>query len=129
MIDELTLVVVIVFGIAICTGSLLGLVQPEKLMHVVYTTANKGWGIQLAVALRLALGFALIIAAPASRFPLIFEILGWIVIIAAIGIILMGRARLSRFVGWFRQMTPAMIRTWLIFGVAFGVLLVYGAMP
>ncbi|MDX1403487.1 MAG: hypothetical protein R3192_03065 [Woeseiaceae bacterium] len=129
MLEEISQLTVIVFGIAVFAGAVLGLVLPAKLMHIVYTTATRSWGIYLAVVLRLLLGAALIVASPASRFSLFFETLGWIAIIAAIGIMLMGRARMRQFVLWFKDMRPAWIRALLIFGIALGALLVYGAIP
>jgi hypothetical protein len=57
---------------------------------------------------------------------LVFEILGWFAIVAAVVILFAGRDRLRRFVAWFEQSSPAMIRVWLLFGIAFGAFLVYG---
>lgn len=124
--DAASQLVVLAFGVVVCALSLWGSVAPARMMTLVYGVLDKDWGIHLAVIIRLLLGTALIIAAPASRFPRIFEILGWITVVAAIGIVLMGRARLRRFVGWFQRLSPAMIRTWLLFGIAFGAFLVYG---
>jgi hypothetical protein len=86
---------------------------------------DEDWGIHVAVVARLILGAALVIAAPGSRFPLIFEILGWFAIFAAVVIVLMGRERLRRFVALFERMSPLLIRIWLLFGAAFGAFLVY----
>jgi hypothetical protein len=87
---------------------------------------EKDWGFHVAVLARLLLGAALIIAAPESRFPVIFEILGWIAVLAAVAILLMGRERLRKFVAWFQKFSQLMIRVWLLFGIAFGAFLVYG---
>jgi hypothetical protein len=102
------------------------MLAPEKIMKLVYGVMDKDWGIHAAVVVRLLLGAALIIAAPGSRFPQIFEIIGWIAIVAAIAIVFMGRERLRRFIAWFERLSQAMIRTWLLFGIAFGAFLVYG---
>lgn len=97
-------------------------------MQIVRGTVEKDWGIHFAVIVRLLLGAALIIAASGSRFPQLFEILGWIAVVAAVAIVFMGRKRLRKFVGWFDRLSPAMIRTWLLFGIAFGAFLVYGVL-
>jgi hypothetical protein len=96
------------------------------MMKMVYGVVHQDWGIHFAIVLRLVLGAALVIAAPESRFPLFFEILGGIAIVAAVALLLMGRERLRKFVAWFERMPPAMIRVWLLFGIAFGAFLVYG---
>ena len=97
-------------------------------MKLVTGAVDKEWGIHLAVVIRLIFGAALVIAAPDSRFPLIFEVLGWLAIFAALVIVFMGRARLRRFMALFERMSPVFIRIWLLFGAAFGAFLVYGVM-
>jgi hypothetical protein len=131
MLVEISQTVVLAFGLAVCLLTFWGVLAPGKMMKIVYGVLQYGalhmdWGIHLAVVLRLVLGVALVIAAPESRFPLIFEILGWIAIAAAVAILLMGRDRLRKFIGWFQRMSSAMIRVWLLFGIAFGAFLVYG---
>jgi hypothetical protein len=126
MLNEISQIVVFAFGVLVCVLSVWGIIVPDKMMKFVYGAVEKDWGIHLAVVLRLILGAALVIVAPESRFPLIFEILGWIAIVAAVGLVLMGRARLRKFVAWFQRMPQPLIRIWLLFGVAFGALLVYG---
>lgn len=126
MLNELSQIVVLAFGVAVCLLSVWGIVVPDKMMSFVYGALEKDWGIHLAVFLRLVLGAALVIAAPDSRFPLVFEILGWIAIVAAVTLVFMGRTRLRKLVAWFEHMPMPLIRVWLLFAIAFGALLVYG---
>jgi hypothetical protein len=128
MMNAASQIVILALGVAVCAMSLWGLFAPVKMMKLVSGIIVKDWGIHFAVIVRLLLGAALIIAAPASRFPEIFQFLGWLAVIAAIAIVFMGRERMRRFVGWFDRLSPAMIRTWLLFGIAFGALLIYGVM-
>jgi hypothetical protein len=118
--------IIVVMGILVCVYSGWGIFAPQRLMQMVSGVMAKDWGIHAAVAVRLLLGSALIIAAPASRFPLIFQILGWVAIAAAVVLALMGRDRLRRFVSWFERISPLMMRVWLVFGLAFGGFLIYG---
>ncbi len=126
--NEASQIVVLAFGAFMCAVSLWGMLAPKKMMQLVNGVMDKEWGIYFAVIVRLLLGAALILAASGSRFPEFFEILGWIAIIAAVGILLMGRERLRRFVGWFNRLSPTVIRAWLLFGIAFGAILVYGVL-
>lgn len=119
-------IVVLALGVVVAALSLWGLLAPDKMMNLVTGTLDKDWGIHFAVVVRLFFGAALIIAAPDSRFPEVFEIIGWIAIVAAVAIVLMGRGRLRRFVAWFDRLSQTMIRIWLLFGIAFGAFLVYG---
>ena len=119
-------IVVLALGVIVCALSVWGMVAPDKLWKLVNGAMEKNWGIYVAVVTRLLLGAALIIVAPESRFPLVFEILGWFAIVAAVIILFAGRDRLQRFVAWFEQSSQAMIRVWLLLGTAFGAFLVYG---
>lgn len=97
-------------------------------MALARATMYAEWGIWFAVVIRVALGIALIAYAPYSRFPVIFEIVGWISLIAAIVAVLLGRDRLRKFVVWWlERFTPWGIRLWLVIALAFGGFLIYGA--
>lgn len=119
-------IVVLVLGIAVCALSVWGLYAPERLLRLVNRVMDKGWGIYGAAIVRLLLGLALIIAAPASRFPLMFQGLGWIALIAAVALLFVGRERIHRLVAWFERFSRPTIRLWLLFGISFGVFLIFG---
>ena len=117
----------LVIGVTIIVLAGWGIFAPEKLMTFVTSAMDKSWGFYTAVIVRLVLGSALIIVAPASLFPIVFQVLGVIAIAAAIALLLMGRERMRRFIAWFSERFSApIIRLWLLFGVAFGGFLVYG---
>ena len=120
--------IVLALGVIVCALSAWGMYAPDKLWKLVNGAMEKDWGIYVAVVARLLLGAALIVVAPDSRFPLAFELLGWFAIVAAVIILFAGRDRLRRFVAWFEQSSQAMIRVWLLFGIAFGTFLIYGAL-
>ena len=119
-------IIVLILGITVCVLAAWGVYAPEKLVKLVAGAMNQEWGIYLAVLVRLLLGLALIIAAPDSRFPLIFQALGWIAIVAAAVLAFMGRERIRRLVAWFERFSPPIIRVWLLFGMAFGGFLIFG---
>lgn len=118
--------IVMLLGILIAGLSLWGLVAPGRLVDLVHRVAARRGGIYVAVVVRLIMGVALIVAAPASAFPRVFGVLGWVAVIAAIGLAIMGRNRLLKFIAWYERLSPALLRLWLVFGFAFGGLLVYG---
>jgi hypothetical protein len=120
------LVIVAAVGALVCLGCIVGIVSPAALLGVVRSVMNKPGLVYLAIGVRLGLGVILILAAPASLFPLVFRIIGVVAIIAALGLLVMGRARITRLVEWFAGMPERSVRAWLVFGVAFGAFLVYG---
>lgn len=102
---------------------------PDKLKTSVSSAMDKYWGIYVAVIVRLVLGSALVVAAPASRFPAVFRVLGLLTIVAAIIVALMGRDRIRRFLAWFSERFSApVVRLLLLFGMAFAGFLVYGVL-
>lgn len=120
-------ITVFVIGAAVTLLATWGLFVPAKLMAWVSAVMDSDWGIYVAVVVRLLLGVALIIAAPASPFPVVFQVLGGIAILAAVALALMGRGPVRKIIVWFsEQISAAMIRVWLLFGIAFGGFLIYG---
>ena len=126
MLAAVSQIIVLVLGASICAFSVWGLYAPDKLVKWVARVANHATGIYVAVAVRLVLGVALIIIAPDSRFPLVFQALGWLAIAAAVALAAMGRQGIRRLVAWFERLSPAISRVWLLFGLAFGGFLVFG---
>lgn len=122
-------ITVLVIGVTVIVLAGWGIFAPEKLMTLVASAMDKYWGIYIAVIVRLVLGAALIIVAPSSLFPIVFQALGVIAIVAAIALVLVGRERTRRFIAWWSERFSAQIvRLWLLFGVAFGGFLVYGVL-
>ncbi len=127
MVITVSQVVILVIGIIICVLAAWGIYSPQGLVQRSREIMVKNWSIYFAVIVRLLLGLALIIAASVSRFPLVFLILGWVVIVAAVAAAFMGRERLRRFADWWlKQFSPLGIRVWLLFAIAFGGFLIYG---
>jgi hypothetical protein len=120
---------VLLLGASLCLFAAWGVFAPQKLLQWVKDVMDADWGIVFAVVIRLLLGAALIVAAPASRFPTVFLVLGWIAIAAAIAAMLMGRERLRRFVDWWiERFSPAGVRFWVLLALAFGAFLIYGVL-
>ncbi len=119
-------ILILIVGVAVCVLAAWGIFAPGKLTHLVKDVMDHSWGIYVAVGVRLLLGAALIIAAPVSRYPFIFQALGWIAIIAAIVLMFIGRERLRSLVAWFDRFSETSIRVWLVFAIALGGFLLHG---
>jgi len=126
MIVSISHIVVVLVGFAVFLLSAWGIVFPGKLIAMVSGVMDRASGMYAAVGVRIVLGLALIFVAPVSKFPHVFEVLGWIAIAAAIGLPIVGRTRIQRLIAWLTRLPPALIRVWLIFGLLFGGFLVYG---
>lgn len=121
-------IVILVAGAALAVFVCIGIVSPARVLSFVGSTMASPWGIVFAVGIRLVLGVALLVAAPASPYPLAFTIVGWIAIAAAVVGLLLGRQRLQRFAQWWiDRFSPAGTRAWLVIALAFAAFLIYGA--
>ena len=120
-------IIVLLFGIAVCVLSVWAMIVPEWLRRLVRAITDQAWGYYAAAAVRVLLGLALIFTAPDSRFPIAFQVVGWLAIAAAVGLLIIGRDRLSQLVDWFNQLSDTVFRAWLISAVVFGLFLIYGA--
>lgn len=115
------------FGLFIAALSVYGLLQPRKLMSMVTNVVRKPWGMAFAIAVRLALGTLFLVAAPRVSQPVFIEILGWLMIAAAVAIALMGRQRMIRFTDYWAAKGDTAIRAWLLAGVVFGIAVAWAA--
>jgi hypothetical protein len=127
MIADLSRITVQIFGVLILAGVIFGLIAPAGLIGVVRKVTSRPDGWVFAVVVRILLGAALLTAAQASRFPLAFTTLGWIAIAAAIGILLIGPARMQKLVDRVARMKPLTIRIWLGLGAVFAGFLLFAA--
>jgi hypothetical protein len=118
--------IVIVFGLLVSALSIWGIWSPARLLSMVGQVMHQPWGVHAGFAARILLGAALLICAAESRFPLVFRVLGWIALVAAVALEIMGRERLLGFIAFFDRISAALVRSWLLLGVAFGVFLIYG---
>ncbi len=122
-------IIVLVIGVTVIALAGWGMFAPGKLMMFVTSAMDQHSGIYIAVTVRLALGVALISVAPASLFPIVFQVLGSITIVAAVALAVAGRERIRSFIVWWSErFSASIVRLWLLFGLAFGAFLVYGVL-
>lgn len=127
VIANVSQIIVLLFGIAVCVLSVWAMIVPQWLRRLVRTITDQAWGYYAAAAVRVLLGLALIFAAPVSRLPIAFQVVGWLAIAAAIGLLIIGQGRLSKLVEWFNRLSDTVFRAWLVTAVVFGLFLIYGA--
>lgn len=113
-------------GVLIVLIGLFGLVSPGR-FRMLFKRMTSHARFLAAIILRLGLGALLWIVADALRFPQLIRILAAISIIAAIGILIMGRERLDRLVDWWLARSDGLLRLSTFFAAAFGGFLIYVA--
>jgi hypothetical protein len=118
---------IVLFGLLIAAGSVWGLVAPRAMIDAIHRFWNRPEGMWLAVGMRVAGGLIFVFGASQTRFPLFYEVLGYLMLVAAVLIPLIGKARLTRVIRWFTDVPLPAARTWMSLGLAFALFVVYGA--
>ena len=118
---------ILIFGAFICLVSGVGFLFPTWLKR----TARQAWRTKNvmipAVGARLVIGSALIYFAPYSRFPTAFRVIGALGLVAAVALLLLGWQRIDNIMAWADKWPVWLTRVWLLFGLAAGALVLYGA--
>jgi hypothetical protein len=116
--------IVVAIGAAIGLLCLFLLLRPAALAPLLRRVFHTGslYGVAL---LRLLAGAALIAAAGATAHPLLVELLGWLFVLAGLGLVVIPVRPLRRLADRFGDLSPLWLRCWLLAGLAFGGLLVY----
>lgn len=117
--------IVLIFGVLLLAAGAVILVKPDFIFG--FLTRNKdSLGIHVfAVVVRLMLGAALIVHSQFSKFPLAFEVLGWITLIAAIALAVMGRSNFRCLMNWATGLTSTFGRIAGVFAILLGGFLIY----
>jgi uncharacterized membrane protein YidH (DUF202 family) len=100
-------------------------INPEVIFGFLRNNLDKPVLHILAVIVRLVLGVLLIDQSSISKFPLVIEIIGWLSIIAAIILAVMGRSNFNRLMSWALSFSKPIGRFGGILAAAFGAFLVY----
>lgn len=121
--------IVLLLGLTVAGLCLWALADPRRLLVLIEPWFDHAYIVWVAAGTRLALGAALLLAADVSAVPTAFTVIGWLAIVAAIVLPFLGAARMKGMLERFEALPNAALRIWLVFAVAFGILLVYGALP
>ena len=116
--------IVSIFGALITLIGLVGIVVPRYFIEVIGNWEAESRFIA-AVGIRMVMGVICLSAAPASRMPVVVQVIGIIAIVAAAVALLVGLERLNRLVEWWLGRPPIVVRMSAAFAAGFGVLLVF----
>ncbi len=121
----MTLIVALLGALIVVAGAV-GVVSPTRFRGM-FTAMPANTRFVLAVVIRLVMGALLWFLADELRHPLVMRILAVIAVVAAAVILVMGQARLDRFVDWWLARTDPVMRVSGLFAAAFGGYLVFVA--
>ena len=118
-------VLIIIFGALTLLAGIVIVINPEVIFGFLRNNLDKLAVHILAVVIRLVIGALLIYQSNISKFPFVIEVIGWLSIVAAIIIAIMGRHNFNRLMSWALSLSKPLGRVGGILAVAFGAFLVY----
>ena len=113
------------FGAATIAAGVIIVINPESVFGLMRRKLNSLGLHILAVVVRIIIGVALIICAAESKYPTAIIILGWISIVAASVLGIMGRANFKRLMSWALSVVPSFGRIGGLLAILFGSFLLY----
>lgn len=116
---------IIVFGALIFLAGVVILISPEIIFGFLRRNLDEPAIHILAVVVRLILGALLILQSDLSKYPLVIEILGWLSIVAALSLAVMGRKNFIRLMSWALNFLKPFGRVGGVIAAAFGGFLVH----
>lgn len=118
--------IIALFGGLIAVLCSVGFVRPAVLRAVFDRLSDQATWV-FAVVVRLVFGTLLLMLADELRFSFAMTVLGWVAIIAAVVVLLLGPERIDRLVKWWLALPDPVLRLSMAFAAAFGAFLVYVA--
>ena len=116
---------IIIFGALTLLAGIVIVINPEVIFGFLRNNLDKLVLHILAVVVRLVLGTLLIYQSNISEFPFVIEVIGWLSIVAAIFLAVIGRRNFNRLMSWALSLSKPFGRVGGILAVAFGAFLIY----
>ncbi len=118
-------VLIIIFGALTLLAGIVIIINPEVIFGFLRSNLEKLVLYILAVVIRRVIGALLIYQSNISKFPFVIEIIGWLSIVAAIIIAVLGRRNFNRLMSWALSLSKPFGRVGGVLAVAFGAFLIY----
>ena len=129
MVQQLSLIALCLAGLWLIGIGILMLVQPERCLGILRQTASTRGINNREQGLRLLAGLALILRAPVSKLPGLFELAGWFVALSSLALLLLPlRLHAGYAIFWADRLPPVIVRAIGPLSIAAGAGLVYAAL-
>jgi hypothetical protein len=117
--------IIVFFGLLIFLAGIIIVINPDTIFGVLRNNLEKVSLHVLAVGVRVVIGILLILSASASKYPTIIGILGWLSLVAAATLFVIGRRRFLRLMSWALSLPQPYSRISGLVAMAFGGFLVH----
>jgi hypothetical protein len=116
---------IFLFAIMIAVAGIVLMLSPSVVMDFIESNGEKAWIYISAIVVRALLGWVMIQQSMHSKFPLTIEIIGWLMLFAALLLLVLGRSRFTRLIRWLLTRLRQLSRLAGLVALAFGAFLVY----
>jgi len=117
--------IIILFSAATIIAGLIIVVNPETVFGLLRRRLKSVGLHVLAVVVRIIIGVALIMVATESKYPTAIFIIGWISIVAASVLGIMGRTNFTRLMSWALSFSNSLGRMGGFLAILFGCFLIH----
>jgi len=117
-------VLIIIFGALTLLAGIVIVINPEAIFGFLRNNPDKPILHILAIVVRLVIGVLLIHQSNVSKFPFVIEFIGWLSIVAAVFLAVMGRRNFNRLMSWALSLLKSFGRFGGVLAAAFGGLLI-----
>ncbi len=118
-------VLIIIFGALNLLAGIVIVINPEVIFGFLRNNLDKLELHILAIVVRLVLGVLLIYQSKVSKFPFVIEIIGWLSIVSAIFLAVIGRRNFNRLMSWALSLVKPFGRVGGVLAAAYGAFLIY----
>jgi len=132
--QAVALILIVAAGVWLMGVALLMALRPAYGLHLMEkmraTLARSGWRLQFTEqGLRVVAGLALIVRAPASKLPLLFEVAGWVLVVTSLLIMAAPIRWHGAYGAWLlKGLTPLLLRILSPVPAVAGAALIYAAL-
>ena len=117
--------IILLFGTATIVAGIIIVINPETVFGLIRKKLESLGLHILTVVVRIILGVALIMCATESKYPTAILILGWITIVAAFVLGIMGRNNFRRLMSWALSFSHSFLRIGGFLAILFGGFLIH----
>jgi hypothetical protein len=117
---------VLIVGVVITLLGLLGASRPKPFKTLIGFFRSTGM-FYFAATIRVALGIALLLAAPSCRFTIALYVLGVLTLFSGLLLPILGQVRFAALIGWWVGLSDGTIRASMFLAIALGAFLIVAA--
>ncbi len=119
------LIMIILFAVLTLLAGIIMVFSPETLFDLLRRHSKKPVTYLLAIVIGLGLGVVLVYQSGVAKYPLTIEVIGWLAVVAALVIAVIGHNNFKRLIAWALSQVRPLGRIGGGVAIGFGIFLIY----